>query len=151
MAHVFTQQQIDEYKECFLLYDRSRKGFIKGDDLVVAMRSLNTHPSIAEIKEYRKEYENGGRVKFDDFLQIMYKHEEEPLGEILDAFRQSDPQGRDFIMAPEFRHIMTHFGERLSDKEVDAVLREFGIQKNGFVNYKEITKQLLKPIPDELS
>ena len=61
--------------------------------------------------------QQGGRVKFDDFLQIMYKHEEEPLGEILDAFRQSDPQGRDFIMAPEFRHIMTHFGERLSDKE----------------------------------
>ncbi|XP_022099818.1 calmodulin-like protein 4 [Acanthaster planci] len=151
MAHFFTQKQIDEYKECFLLYDRSRKGYIRGDDLVVAMRSLDAHPTVDEIKQYRKEYEHGGKVKFDDFLQIMYKHQEDPLKEILEAFRVSDPQDRGFIMANEFRHIMTRFGERLTDKEVDAVLREFGVQKTGFVKYKEITKQVLRPIPDTLS
>ena len=59
----------------------------------------------------------GGKVKFEDFLQIMYKHQEDPLKEILEAFRVSDTQNRGFIMANEFRHIMTRFGERLSDKE----------------------------------
>ena len=47
----------------------------------------------------------------------MYNHQEDPLKEILEAFRVSDPQDRGFIMANEFRHIMTRFGERLSDKE----------------------------------
>ncbi len=48
-----------EYKECFSLYDRSRRGVIRGEDLIVVMRSLGTYPTVEEIKEYRKQYDHG--------------------------------------------------------------------------------------------
>ena len=32
---------------------------IRGEDLIVVMRSLGTYPTIEEIKNYRDQYENG--------------------------------------------------------------------------------------------
>ena len=49
----------EEYKECFSLYDRARRGVIRGEDLIVVMRSLGTYPTVEEIKKYRDQYENG--------------------------------------------------------------------------------------------
>lgn len=150
MAQLFTQKQIDEYKECFALYDKTRKGHIFADELTKVMRSLGTNPSIEEIKAYRKQYEANDKITFSDFLVIMYEQHknENPFKEIMDAFRLTDTQNRGFILASEFRNIMTKFGEKISDKEVDDMMREFGIQKNGFVKYYDIVPKLLEPIPD---
>ncbi|XP_071492934.1 calmodulin-like protein 4 [Diadema antillarum] len=150
MAQLFTQKQIDEYKECFALYDKSRKGVVFADELTKIMRSLGSNPTVEEIKDYRKKYEKDNRITFSDFLEIMYEQQkvENPFKEIMDAFRLTDTQNRGFIMASEFRNIMTKFGEKISDREVDDIMRELGIQKNGFVKYYEIVPRLLEPIPD---
>ncbi|KAJ8036154.1 Calmodulin-like protein 4 [Holothuria leucospilota] len=116
------------------------------------MRSLGVSPTAEEIREYRKMYEKDGKIKFDDFLKMMAAQSKlpDPQKEILDAFRLSDVEKRGFIMTTEFKRIMTTFGEELPEREVDAVLREFGIQKNGFVKYEEVVPRMLRPLPSEL-
>jgi calmodulin len=64
--------------------------------------------------------------------------------EIREAFRVFDKDGNGFISAAELRHVMTNLGEKLTDEEVDEMIREADIDGDGQVNYEGITSLLLK-------
>ena len=55
--------------------------------------------------------------------------------EIREAFRVFDKDGNGFISAAELRHVMTNLGEKLTDEEVDEMIREADIDGDGQVNY----------------
>jgi hypothetical protein len=47
-----------------------------------------------------------------------------------------DKDGNGFISAAELRHVMTNLGEKLTDEEVDEMIREADIDGDGQVNYE---------------
>ena len=59
--------------------------------------------------------------------------------EIREAFRVFDKDGNGFISAAELRHVMTNLGEKLTDEEVDEMIREADIDGDGQVNYEGIS------------
>ena len=56
--------------------------------------------------------------------------------EIKEAFRVFDKDGNGFISAAELRHVMTNLGEKLTDEEVDEMIREADVDGDGQVNYE---------------
>ena len=56
--------------------------------------------------------------------------------EIREAFRVFDKDGNGFISAAELRHVMTNLGEKLTDEEVDEMIREADIDGDGQINYE---------------
>ena len=56
--------------------------------------------------------------------------------EIREAFSVFDKDGNGFISAAELRHVMTNLGEKLTDEEVDEMIREADIDGDGQVNYE---------------
>lgn len=149
MARHFKEQDIDEFRECFSLYARSGSGQIRTlDQLTVIMRSLGMSPTISELKKYFKE--KGGVLSFPDFLDVMHQHggRQNVAGEILAAFRATDPSGSGVISAKQLRHTLLHWGERLSTREVDQIFREANININGHVRYEDFTKIVCAPVPD---
>ena len=46
-----------------------------------------------------------------------------------------DKDGNGYISAAELRHVMTNLGEKLTDEEVDEMIREADIDGDGQVNY----------------
>jgi len=58
----------------------------------------------------------------------------------LEAFKVFDKDGNGFISAAELRHVMTNFGEKLTDEEVDAMILEADIDGDGRINYVEFVK-----------
>lgn len=48
----------------------------------------------------------------------------------------SSQDGNGYISAAELRHVMTNLGEKLTDEEVDEMIREADIDGDGQVNYE---------------
>lgn len=63
--------------------------------------------------------------------------------EIREAFRVFDKDGNGFISAAELRHVMTNLGEKLTDEEVDEMIREADIDGDGQVNYEGLYSRVV--------
>lgn len=48
-----------------------------------------------------------------------------------------------FISAAELRHVMMNLGEKLTDEEVDEMIREADVDGDGQVNYEEFVSMML--------
>ena len=60
--------------------------------------------------------------------------------EIREAFKVFDKDGNGYISAAELRHVMTNLGEKLTDHEVDEMIREADVDGDGQINYEEFVK-----------
>ncbi|CAI9151080.1 unnamed protein product [Rangifer tarandus platyrhynchus] len=59
-----------------------------------------------------------------------------------EAFRVFDKDGSGYISAAELSHVMTNLGEKLTDEEVDEMIREADIDGDGQVNYEEFVQMM---------
>ncbi|XP_026476279.1 calmodulin-like [Ctenocephalides felis] len=122
-----TDEQIAEFREAFALYDKDGDGAISAAELGTVMRALGQTPSEAELKGYVKDNSVAMTVDFPTFLTMMARQMQEgsSVDEIREAFRVFDKDGNGRMSVAELRHILTSLGERLTDNEVDAMIREF--------------------------
>ena len=63
--------------------------------------------------------------------------------ELKEAFRVFDKDQNGFISASELRHVMTNLGEKLTDEEVDEMIREADVDGDGQINYEEFVKVMM--------
>uniref|UniRef100_A0A673B949 Calmodulin-like protein 4 n=1 Tax=Sphaeramia orbicularis TaxID=375764 RepID=A0A673B949_9TELE len=151
-AKFFTPAQINEFKECFSLYDKKRKGKIEAKDLVTVMRCLGTSPTFGEIERHLQVHkiEKTGELDFSTFLTMMHRQiqQEDPKAEILEALRMTDKQKKGYIQASELRAKLTKLGEKLTHKEVDELFKEANVVSNGTINYEEFTQMVTLPPVD---
>lgn len=111
------------------------------------MRSLGQNPTEAELRDMIKEVDTDGNgtIDFPEFLTMMARKmaDNEGEDEIREAFRVFDKDGTGYISAAELRHIMTNLGERLTDEEVDEMLREADVDPEGQIHYDDFIKTLM--------
>ncbi|XP_069078957.1 calmodulin-like protein 4 isoform X1 [Pleurodeles waltl] len=147
-----SQDEINEFKECFSLYDKSQKGKIKSSDLITVMRCLGVCPTQAEVNRHLQVHkiEKNGEVEFSTFLTMMYrqKQQEDPLNEILVALLMTDHQKKGSIPASELRAKLTQMGEKLTPQEVDDLLKEASVGADGSVKYEDFVRRITSPPPD---
>merc|ERR1719191_329189 len=89
--------------------------------------------------------DRSGTIDFPEFLTMMARKmkDSDSEEEVRKAFRVFDKDGNGFISAAELRHIMTNLGEKLTDEEVDEMLREADIDGDGQINYEEFVKMMM--------
>lgn len=82
--------------------------------------------------------DGNGTIEFNEFLQMMSKKMKGADGEeeLREAFRVFDKNKDGLISSSELRHVMTSLGEKLSDEEVDDMIREADLDGDGMVNYE---------------
>lgn len=56
--------------------------------------------------------------------------------EMREAFKIFDRSGNGFITAKELKHGMVYMGERLSDEEVEEMMREAGSDGDGRISFE---------------
>ena len=113
---------------------QEQRGYPRGDgtvtskELGTAMRSLGQNPTEAELEDVINEVDadGNGANDFPELLSLMARKmkdtdTEEELGE---AFKVFDRDGNGFTSVTELRHMMMDLGEKLTDEEVDVMIRE---------------------------
>ncbi|XP_025104119.1 calmodulin-like [Pomacea canaliculata] len=143
----FQEEQIAEFQEAFSLFDKDGDGYIHTGDVGVAIRSLGGTVTDAEIRAMVQEVDekHEGLVDFPEFLTMMARTlgRKESEEELLEVFAVFDKEGNGFISAAELRHVMTNLGEKLTDDEVDEMIREANIDGTGQIDYKEFVKMIM--------
>ena len=128
MADNLTEEQIAEFKEAFSLFDKDGDGTITTKELGTVMRSLGQNPTEAELQDMINEVDadGNGTIDFPEFLSLMARKmkDTDTEEELVEAFKVFDRDGNGLISAAELRHVMTNLGEKLTDEEVDEMIRE---------------------------
>ena len=147
MVDQLTEEQIAEFKEAFSLFDRDGDGSITSKELGTVMRSLGQNPSEAELQDMINEVDvdGNGSLDFPEFLSLMaWKMKDtDTEEELVDAFRVFDRDGNGLISAAELWHVMTNLGEKLTDEEVDEMIKEADLDGDGHINYEEFVWMMM--------
>ena len=74
-----------------------------------------------------------------EFLTMMARKmkDTDSEEEIREAFKVFDRDNNGFISAAELRHVMTSIGEKLTDDEVDEMIREADQDGDGRIDCKD--------------
>ena len=90
-----------------------------------------------------------GEIDFEEFLQMMSKKitTNDTEEEIRDAFRIFDKDGNGLISAHELRQIMMNLGEKVTDEELDEMMREADLNGDGQIDYEGEIKQFNQIAP----
>ena len=139
-ADQLTEEQIAEFKEAFSLFDKDGDGTITTKELGTVMRSLGQNPTEAELQDMINEVDadGNGTIDFPEFLTMMARkmRDVDTEEEIKEAFLVFDKDRNGFISASELRNVMTNLGEKLTDEEVDEMIKEADMDGDGQVNYE---------------
>ncbi|KAK3040505.1 hypothetical protein RJ639_028951 [Escallonia herrerae] len=147
MADILDEEQIVEFQEAFNLFDKNGDGCITVEELATVIRSLDQNPTEEELHGMINEVDadGNGTIEFVEFLNLMAKKikETDAEEELKEAFKVFDKDQNGYISATELRHVMINLGEKLTDEEVQQMIREADLDGDGQVNYEEFVKMMM--------
>lgn len=136
-----SEEQKQEIKEAFDLFDINKDGAIDFHELKVAMRALGFDMKKAEVLKLLKENDRDGRglMVFDDFNRLMTQKilERDPIEEIKKAFKLFDDDNSGKISLKKLRRVAKELGEEIDDEELQAMIDEFDLDNDGEINEQE--------------
>lgn len=125
------------------MFDKDCDGKITTKELGTVMRSLGQNPSELELTDMINEVDGNsdGLIDFPEFLTMMARKmkDTDSEAEIAEAFKVFDRNGDGKISAAELRHVLTSIGEKLSDADVDQMIREADTNNDGEIDIQEFT------------
>ncbi|OAY42108.1 calmodulin-like protein 11 isoform X2 [Manihot esculenta] len=147
MGDVLTEEQISEFQEAFCLLDKDGDGRITFEELATAIKSLDQNPTEEELQSMINEVDvdGNGTIEFGEFLNLKARKmkETEAEEELKEAFKVFDKDQDGYISPNELRHVMINLGEKLTDEEVEQMIREADLDGDGQVNYEEFVRMML--------
>ncbi|KAM4019754.1 centrin-2 [Anomaloglossus baeobatrachus] len=143
-----SEEQKQEIREAFDLFDTDGSGTIDVKELKVAMRALGFEPKKEEIKKMISDIdkEGTGKISFSDFLSAMTQKmaEKDSKEEIMKAFRLFDDDETGKISFKNLKRVAKELGENLTDEELQEMIDEADRDGDGEVNEQEFLRIMKK-------
>lgn len=143
-----SEDQKNDIKEAFDLFDTNSTGTIESKELKVAMRALGFEPKKEEIKKIITDIDPHatGKIKYDDFLHLMTvkMSDKDVKEEILKAFKLFDNDATGKISFKNLKRVAETLGENLTDEELQEMIDEADMDGDGEINRDEFFRIMKK-------
>ncbi|KIS70992.1 putative spindle pole body component, centrin [Mycosarcoma maydis] len=147
IENALTDEQRQEIKEAFELFDTDKDGAIDYHELKVAMRALGFDLKKAEVLKLLRDHDktNSGLLEWDDFNRIMSERiaARDPMDEIRKAFALFDDDATGKISLRNLKRVAKELGETLDDDELQAMIDEFDLDQDGEINENEFIQIMM--------
>jgi len=152
-----SRDEIEDIKEVFDLFDfwDGRDGLVDGAKVGDFLRACALNPTQELVQKNGGQEKFGEKqYKFEEILPIFQAVSKETdtgtFADFMEAFKTFDREGQGLIPAAEIRHVLTCFGERLSDEDVDEIIKAVGIHEDleGNLKYEEFIKKVMAGPPN---
>ncbi|ORY07328.1 putative myosin regulatory light chain cdc4 [Basidiobolus meristosporus CBS 931.73] len=141
-----SEEQLSEYREAFSLFDKRGDGVCPPESLGELLRALGQNPTQADLQTILDSL-NNKPIDFNTFLEILNRPGGFELSgsveEFIQAFQVFDKDGSGYISAGELRYVLTSLGEKLTENEVDELLKGVETDKEGAINYESFVNMLM--------
>ncbi|XP_037367380.1 calmodulin-like protein 5 [Talpa occidentalis] len=146
MADQLPSEQVAEFKEAFTRFDTDGDGKINVQELGAVMQALGKNVSEEELKEIiaRVDTDGDGAISFQEFLAEMAKRMKAGGSEmeLREIFKVFDQNGDGHISVDELKQAMVKIGQPMSQEDLDMMIQQADVDKDGQVNYEEFVKIL---------
>ena len=143
-----TEEQKQEIKEAFELFDTEGTGAIDAKELKVAMRALGFEPKKEEVRRIIQDLDKNGEgvIKYEDFLEIMTQkvQERDPIEEIKKAFNLIIEEGHDKITLNSLQKVARELGENMTKEELQEMIDEADRDGDGEIGEDDFVRIMKK-------
>jgi len=143
-----TEEQKQEIKEAFDLFDTEGRNEIDAKELKVAMRALGFEPKKEEVRKILQDIDKNGEgvIRYDDFAEIMTVKmlERDPVEEMKKAFLLICEDGHDKITLKSLRKTAEELGENMTKEELQEMIEEADRDGDGEIGEEDFIKIMKK-------
>ncbi len=143
-----TEEQKQEIKEAFDLFDTEGLGNIDAKELKVAMRALGFDPKKDEIRKIiiDMDRDHNGTIEYQDFLDLMTikMKERDPIEEMRKAFRLFLDDDSDKIGLRHLKRVAKDLGENMTDAELQEMIDEADRDGDGEISEQDFIRIMKK-------
>lgn len=136
--------QVEEFKSAFDMFDEEQKGFLSKADVQSVFNKYGVRIDSKQMDEIWKEGDphGSGQITFPQFVSMMARKmkQTDSQADLLEAFRVFDPYGDNFIDEKEIVDALLHSGDKLSREELQEMLSICAI--DGRVDYSTFVKEI---------
>nr|XP_022330420.1 calmodulin-alpha-like [Crassostrea virginica] len=149
MAENLTEEQLQEMKLIFNMFDTNANGVIDAGELERVLHAMNQNPTPEEMEEFLVELdpEETGEITFEAFLDYApskFRTEDEEMSMVREAFRVFDKDGSGYITLDEAKDILQRGENSISDEDLEDFFNQSDLDKDGRINYEEFAVVLNK-------
>merc|ERR1711907_210491 len=128
-----TEEQMEEIREAFGLFDADASGMIDVRELKAAMRALGFEVKNEELKKMVSDVDNDGNgtIEFGEFLEMMTGKMGEKVSKLFDDDNTNKISFRNLARVAE------ELGENIDDEELQDMINQADRDGDGEINIDE--------------
>merc|ERR1711967_56429 len=143
-----TEEQMDEIREAFNLFDADNSGAIDVREPKAAMRALGFEVKNEELKKMVSDVDNDGNgtIEFAEFLQMMTGKmgEKDTREDIEKVFKLFDNDSTNKISFRNLARVAEELGENIDDEELQDMINQADRDGDGEINCDEFYRIMKK-------
>uniref|UniRef100_A0A0G4G1J2 EF-hand domain-containing protein n=1 Tax=Chromera velia CCMP2878 TaxID=1169474 RepID=A0A0G4G1J2_9ALVE len=149
-----SEEQIEELREAFNLFDTDQSGAIDARELKAAMRALGFDVKKEDVRKMMAEIgkDPTAAISFEDFCEIMSGRmaDKYSRSEILKVFRLFDDDESGKISFRNLKRVAAELGENLTDEELQEMIEEADRDGDGLISQDEFYRVMRRRGDDPL-
>ncbi|CAF1163435.1 unnamed protein product [Adineta steineri] len=141
-----TEEENDEIKEAFELFDNDKDNELDYHEFKVGLRALGFDIHKAEAQKLMRDYDRQGKNKitYQDFHEVAAEMmlQRDSRDEVLKAFKLFDDDEAGKISLKKLRRVARELDDNVNEEELKAMIDEFDLDGDGEINFDEFLAML---------